>query len=205
MVPKGGSPTKEQLRLKPVYEFLSYRYWYLDEHRRLLGTVEKMSAIASLVSSDDPRDVVLAFVGLERFILSILQLVSHISSCGLSEIEKYARMYAFGGSLELADKERFVTLLNKLTGANEALLPAYWPQLIELVQRVLQNPKAASRVLPCLESVYLWCQLVGHSDLEGSTTPFGDIASVVMLRDFCIVWCHATGISEDTYSSVMSL
>lgn len=205
VVSKGAGLTPKQVLLKPVYEYLSYRYWYIDEHRRLLATIDKVTKVAPELESSDPRDVSLAFVGLERFILSVLQLVSHVSSSGLSEVEKFARMYIFGGALDLAERERFVSLLNDLTGANETLLPECWPQLIELVQRVLQNPSAASRVLPCLESIYLWCEMVGNIDLSSSGTPYGDTATVVMLRDFCIAWCKATGVAEEMYRPVLSL
>ena len=47
-VPKGKKPPEDQLALKKVYSYLSYKYWSTEFHRNLLTLVDKFHDIAHL-------------------------------------------------------------------------------------------------------------------------------------------------------------
>jgi hypothetical protein len=204
-VPKGAKPTSTQLDLKKVYTYLSYNYWYVEQHRNLFMLVAHFGKIAHLLDPANPRDILLAYVGVERFAHCLLEMGSIIYARGTSNIPQNARIYLFGGPLALRDREEFFKLLNKLTGANEPLDPPFLSDTIELTNRIVHNPYAAAEVLRYLEAIYGWCVQLGNTDL--SPVFGGDplTGAIVLARDIAITFAKATGMREEMFSCILAL
>lgn len=204
-VPGGTKPTPEQLDLKKVYSYLSYEYWYVDQHRNLLRLVAHFRDIAHLLDPENPRHVLLAHTGLERFAHCLLEMGNAIYARGVSSIPKNMRIYLYGGPLALREREEFFRLLNKAIGANESLDPPFLIDVLELTNRIIHNPYAAAEVLRYLEASYGWCVQLGNKELS---PVFGGkllIGAIVLARDVAITFAKATGMREALFASLLAL
>lgn len=203
-VAKGTKPSNEQLELKKVYSYLSYSYWYIDQHRNLLSLIGHFSSIAHMLTEQNPAHILLAYVGLERFAHSLLEAISYIFSQGGNSIPRDTRTYIYGGTLELKEKETFFQLLRNLTHTNEQLDPAYLNDIIELIGRMSKNPGGASDILRHLMAIYMWCVTLGNKNLLklGETE---NTAAIVLTRDAAKTFAKVTGIRESLFNAIFDL
>lgn len=204
-VPKGARPTSDQLERKSIYTYLSYNYWYIPQHRNLFLLVAHFQKVAHLLSPLDPRDILLSYVGLERFAHCLLEMGSNIHARGLSNIQQSARMYLYGGVLALREREQYFKLLNKLTGANEPLDPPFLNDTVELANRIIHNPYAAAEVLRYLEAIYDWCVQLGNKDLSSVFPENLITGAIVLARNVAITFAKATGMREQLFSGILAL
>lgn len=206
-VPAGAKPTNEELQKKKVYQYLSYEYWYVEQHRNLFMLVDRFESIAHLLKDSNPRDVLLAYAGLERFAHCLLETGSYIYSRGTADLPSNARIYLFGGPLALREREQLFAELQKLRlpGFDPQLDPKYLPDVIELLGRVLRNPHSATLILPYLEAIYGWCVILKNNDLGAVFNSNLDTGGIVLGRDMCITFCRAAGLSEKLFSALLSL
>jgi hypothetical protein len=204
-VPKGEKPSDDALQLKSVYSYLRYSFWYIEQHRNLLTMIGNFERIAHLLDPKEPRHVLLAYVGAERFAYSLLDVASHVQAQGGSEIKRHARTYIYGGSLAIKEKEQFIELLNKVAGQNEALDPPALEDVLELLGRLIRNPQGATDVLRYLSAIFLWCVHLGHAEppILGNTklnTP-----ALVLAKDVAFGFAKATGINGALFGAMANL
>ena len=204
-VPEGEKPSPEQLKLKAVYSYLSYRYWSTEFHRNLLGIVDLYQGIADLLKPLDPRHILLAFVGAERFAHCLLDIATSAEELGAADIPKYVRLYLFGGALGLREREQFFELLHRATGLKESLDPAYLPELLELISRMIKHPEGACDVLRHLTAAYLHCAFLGNSTFPIIGTGGTNTAAIVLAKDVCFTFAKVTGISRSLFSAMEPL
>lgn len=205
VVAKDAAPTEDQLRLKNVYAYLSYSYWYIDAHRNLMTLVSNFQEVADLLEPTDPRHLLMCYVGVQRFAHCLLDVAAHVQAQGGDDIPRLARMYLFGGPLALKEKERLFQLLNKVSGTDNRLDPPFLPDVLEALGRLLRNPRGASNTLRHLEALYLWNVHLGNKDLiqigdAGSTT-----AAVVLAKDIAKTFAKASGIPDAMFGHISHL
>ena len=204
-LPKGVKLTPDQLELKNIYTYLTYNYWYIDQHRNLFLLVAHFQKIAHLLNPIDPRDIFLAHTGVQRFAHCVLEMASNIQARGTDNIPQNAKVYLYGGSLALRDRQEFFKLLNRLTGANEPLDPPFLNDIIEFTNRIINNPVAASEVLRYLEAIYGWCVQLGNNDIAPVFGGKPSLGAIVLSRDAAITFYKATGMREDIFSKILAL
>jgi hypothetical protein len=204
-VPKGSTPTKEELELKNVYSYLSYLYWFFEPHKNLFNLISRFNKVSHFLKNTNPRDVLLAYTGLERFALCLLEMGSYIHARGLSDVKMNARIYLYGGFMELREREELFKLLRQATPIQENLDPPYLQDTLEVTNRMLHNPQAASKVLPYLEAIYSWCVQLGNKELEPVFNGKIETGAIVLARDMCINFCQATGLKENLFSELFAL
>lgn len=204
-VAKGSKPTNQPLQLKKVYSYLSYSYWYLSQHRNVLSTVEHFRGIAAILVANDPRAVLLAYNGLQRFTHGLLEAAAFVAAQGYNNILREARSYIFGGTMNLREKEQFFTLLRSLTRSNEQLDPPYLQDVVELLGRLLRNPNGACDVLRQIDAIYLWRVHMQKSDAPPVPNVKDSTASIVLARDSAITFSKITGMPAALYSAITSL
>lgn len=204
-VPKGQNPTEEQLQVKEVYSFLSYSYWYIEQNRNLLNTLGHFSKIAHLLTPANESHVLLAYIGLERFVHSLLETTSYILAQGTTNIPRDFRNYIYGGPLSLREKENFFQLLRKLTNSNEQLDPPYLSELMELTGRIIRNPIGGRDVLRHLQAIYLYCVHLGNATLVPLNLQQANTAAIVLSRDSAKVFVDITGLNSSLFSAINSL
>jgi hypothetical protein len=204
-VPAKSKITDDQLRLKKVYSYLSYTYWYIESHRNLLTLIERYESIADLLDPADERHVLLAYTGAERFAYSLLDVAQHVVSMGAADVLQYARMYLYGGPLGLKDKERFFGLLRKATGYDEPLDPPWLRDVLELLGRLIRNPSGATDILRYIELIYIWCVRLGNTDVPELPAEGKNTAALVLAKDVVTGFVKASGLSEGLFTAVKSL
>lgn len=204
-VPEGQRPSHELLKLKEVYSYLSYRYWSIEFHRNLLGIIDLFQGIADLLVPLDPKHILLAYIGAERFAHCLLNIATYVEGLGAADIPKYVRLYLFGGALNLREREKFFDLLQKATGLKESLDPPYLPELLELISRMVKNPHGACDILRHLTAAYLHCALLGNSTFPVMGSDSTNTAAIVLAKDVSFTFAKVTGISRLLFSAVEPL
>jgi hypothetical protein len=202
---KGQKPDEKQLELKNVYSYLSYSYWYIEQHRNLFNLIEHFTKIATLFDENDKRYVLLAYTGLERFIHSLLEISVFVTSQGGTNILRDTRSYIYGGPLSLKEKESFFKLLRNLTHSNEQLDPPYLQDIIELLVRMIKNPMGSSDILRHISAIYAWCVYLGNDTLLPLCESGENTAAIVLARDAAQTFARLTGIKETIYSKILNL
>jgi len=202
---KGEKPSAEDVLLKELYSYLSYSYWYVDPHRNPFMLISHFERAAHLLKPTDPKHILLAHVGAERFACSLLDIASHVQAQGAADIPRHARIYLYGGPLALKEKEEFFKLLNKATGAQERLdIPAL-KDILELVGRMVRNPSGASDILRHLNAIYLWRVHLGKDSLPALSPNGQNTAAIVLAKDVATTFARATGISESFFEAMQPL
>ena len=204
-VPPGSKPDEQQLLFKKVYSYLSYSYWYINQHRNLLSSIEHFRELAPLLDANNPHHILLAYSGLERFVHSLLEAIAYVFSQGFRNIPSDTRKYIYGGNLELKEKERFFKLLRTLTKSNEYLDPSYLPDIIELMGRMIHNPDGACDVLRHVSAVYLWCVQLKNDNLVPLDGDKENTAALVLARDAANTFCKASGIPHALFKHLSIL
>jgi hypothetical protein len=205
VVPAGGKPSDDQLKLKGVYSYLSYSYWYIERYRNLLVLLSQFEGVAPLLDAADSRHVLLCHVGVERFAHCLLDLADHVQAQGMNDVVKYSRNYLYGGPLALKEKERFFELLARTTGVTEPLDPAWLPDVLELLGRLLRNPGGAADVLRHLMAAYIWCAHLGNLTLPEMTPGVTNTPALVLAKDVAQTFIKATGIPSAALRTVTAL
>ena len=204
-IPNKAQATPEQQELKNVYSYLTYQYWYIEQHRNLFMLVARFQKVAHLLQVTNPRHVFLVYSAIERYAHCLLEMGSSIYSRGISNFEQNARIYLYGGPLALRDREEFFKLLHKVTLVSEPLDPPFLTDAIELANRIVRNPFPASEVLRYFEAIYGWCVQLGNQDIAGMFGGNPQIGAIVLARDIANSFIKATGIQKDLLSSLLSL
>jgi len=204
-LPDGSKPDQQQLTFKKVYSYLSYSYWYINQHRNLLSCIEHFRELAPLLDVNNPRHILLSYIGLERFVHSLLEAIAYVFSQGSRNIPSDARKYIYGGNLELKEKEQFFNLLRSLTRSNEHLDPAYLPEITELIGRMIHNPDGASDVLRHVSAVYLWCVQLKNESLVPLDGNKENTAALVLARDAANTFCKASGLPHALFERLSKL
>jgi hypothetical protein len=200
-IPAGKKPTTEQLKIKDVYSYLAYQYWYVDFYRNLLMLVTKYREIAHLLKDGDSRDILLVFIGAERFAHCLMEIACYVQAQGGSEIPRLVRMYLYGGALSLRDKERLFDLFKKTTGSKEKFDPEWLPEIVELIGRILKNPQGASEILRYLTMMHLCLVMEGRKDIP-NISGAQHIPAVVLAKDVLMTFSKITGIPAKLFSVV---
>lgn len=204
-VPKGEKPTKEQLEFKKVYSYLSYTYWYIDQHRNLLNIIGFFSSIAHLLNDKEAAHTLLAYTGLERFTHSLLEAASFAMAQGANSTPRDFRTYVYGGALELKEKESFFKLLRDLTKATEQLDPIFINDVIELFGRMIRNPKGACDILRHIVAVYFRNVYLGETGFAPIGEEPENTPARVLTRDVALTFAKVTGIKESIFAEILSL
>lgn len=204
-VPEGAKPTEQQLEFKKVYSFLSYSYWYIEQHRNILSLIGHFINVASLLDSQNKRHVLLAYTGLERFVHSLLEAANFVLIQGGTNILRDTRSYIYGGALSLKEKEDFFRLLRTLTNSHEQLDPPYLSNVIELLGRMVRNPSGACDILRHISAIYLWCVHLGNNTLLLLDGREENTAAIVLARDAAQTFSKITGIKETMFEKILAL
>ncbi|MGA2322675.1 MAG: hypothetical protein ABSG22_02390 [Sedimentisphaerales bacterium] len=205
IIPKGQKPSEDQLQLKEVYAYLSYSYWYIEQNRNLLNILNHFSKVASLLTPKNEAHVLLSYIGLERFVHSLLETTSYILAQGTTNIPRDFRNYIYGGPLSLREKENFFQLLRKLTSSNEQLDPPYLSEVIELTGRIIRNPAGGAEIIRHIQAIYLWCVHLKNTALPPLDREKENTAAIVLSRDAAKIFTTITGLNSLLFSAIDSL
>jgi hypothetical protein len=197
------SDESDDTAVKKLASHLRYGFWYFDQHRNIFQIISLCADAAHLLTPSNARHKLLAYICLERFAQTMLDLGAHVLSRDLTNIAKSARVYLFGGPLSLRDRESFIDTLNQLTNTEQNLDPEYMPFLLDLLTRLFQAPRGTSKCLHYIDTCYLWCVSAGKPALASAYPGQYDVSATVAARDICITLCKASGLSESLFEELL--
>ena len=177
-------------RLDKLVEYRQFDYWVYDEHRNLLQVVAHLSDAAKNLDPANPIHRALFYECAWLYTLSLAQAAAYVRAVHVTAIDTALQEYIFGGQIALREKQGLAALLRRLApegtpDGDDGVLPAWYPQLLELLTRHLRRPYVINDELRYAE----W--LAEAQQTKERTTAalaFGDAFNAVaakLLADVC--------------------
>jgi len=154
---------------------------------------------------NDPKDVLLAFSGAERFALSLLEVAYYVHSHGQENIPSQSRLYLYGGVFGKREKERVFHLMNKLGITGEQLDPPWLDNTIELLGRLISNPVGASDILRHLSAFFYTYSVRKEAIMPDLGVGGPNTQAIVLAKDVAFQFARATGMRESLFDSIKSV
>jgi len=152
---KASKLNNSEARMKRVYQYYDYNFWFIEPHRNIITSVENISSIRDRIVSGDQRSELLFYRIAALFAVSLLQAGHDVISKNVSEVSSFARQYVFGGTLALREREKFFELLKRYTGEDVRLEPPYFPALLELINTIVRHSGQSADCPRYIEAVGL--------------------------------------------------
>jgi hypothetical protein len=205
VVPKSGKPTENQLKMKKVYQYLQYLYWFIEEYRNIQNIIDRFQMVANILTPLEKRDKYLVYVGLIRFSLSLLKAAHIVVSKNILQVPEQAKQYIFGGPFFLKERELFIEMLNKISDKKIALEPPYFSALLETINRLVKHPQFAKHVPRYLEAIMLEHLLGPKTSLQEIFGNDYSVDSIVLSKQIGDLFLRAAGLTNTFLSELMSL
>lgn len=145
-------------RLKKLNAYRQYSYWVHDAHRALVQLVEHLREASSHLDPRNPTHLSLLLDMSWLYLISVSRAAEHIRAVQVSQPQSALTEYLLGGPVGVREKTDLAALLEglKQSGAipetvDTALVPEYFPSLLELTVRVLRRPDTVTTALQYLE------------------------------------------------------
>jgi len=148
-----GNGGDEPHAVKNMRHFARYMYWYMPKERRILNLIEYCQKVSPYLRSNRRCDKFFVYhLGL-LLTTALLEMGGTIIARDVTDVREQMRQYVFGGPMALTEREEFIDLLNKATGAKEKLEPDYFDGLLELANRFVSFPQQAADVPRHMEAL----------------------------------------------------
>ena len=130
-------------RLKPLLDYRQFDYFVYEPYRNPLQLVAHLHDAKATLDPKNPLHVALFMDMAWLYLIAITQIVEHVRAAHLTDPDTAIQEYLFGGQIGLREKRQMANLLAKVIPEGMERpdpLPTYYPQLRELVVRVLRRP-----------------------------------------------------------------
>lgn len=131
-------------RLKPLLEYRQFDYFVYEPHRNPLQLVAHLHEAKARLEAKNPLHVALFMDMAWLYLVTLTQIVEHVRAAHLTDPDTATQEYLFGGQLGLREKRQMANLLARVVPEGMERpepLPPYYPDLRELVVRVLRRPR----------------------------------------------------------------
>lgn len=142
-------------RLKPLLEYRQFDYWVYETHRNLVQLIAHVRDAASTLDVANPIHLGLFFDLVWLYLLSLVKVTQHVRGAFLRDPDRGLQEYLFGGATGLREKQETAALLRSVAPKGTQKLdhlPSYYPNLRELVMRLLRRPGDIQRALRYTEA-----------------------------------------------------
>ncbi len=184
--------------LRTIYLYIRFRYWMYDANRNLLNIIALLNRGSAKLNPSDELHRYLVYDLICLFSLCLMKLCRYITSRDLADLEKSSRFWLHGGPENVTEKTSQINLVNQIVASTSGqssifhpmrLDPDYWPELLEVVNRLLERPAEASQVLRHAD-VTLYENVLGNaSDISPYLGSDFSLMSLKLLKDianFCV-------------------
>lgn len=141
-------------KLKPLLDFREFDFWVIEQHRTPFQLIAHLNAAKAKLDPRDPTHVSL-FIDLAWLcLLAMIRVTEHVRGAFLSDPDRGLQEYLFGGAPGLREKRETARLLQSMAPSDAGPLnhlPTYYPQLRELIVRLLRRPRQMQDALRYLE------------------------------------------------------
>ena len=182
--------------VRDAQHFARYMYWYIPKERRILNLIEVSRNLAPHLRGDQTCDKYFVYhLGL-LLSLALLEMGGAILARDVTDVPGQVRQYLFGGPMALADREKFLALLNEATGANERLEPDYFGELLELINRLVSFPRQASDVPRHMEALSFIHTLDVPVAVEAALEDDFSVETLKLAKDVLYLLVKVSGMSS---------
>jgi hypothetical protein len=151
-----GAYTGLNRNLAPLLEYREFDYWVYEDHRNPVQLVAHLQGAAKHLEPRNPVHLAL-FVDLAwLYTLTLVRVCGHLQSAFLRDQDRGLQEYLFGGATNLREKVEVAELLRSVAPEGTQPLnhlPSYYPQLRELVTRLMRRPAEVQEALRYAEAV----------------------------------------------------
>ena len=178
-------------KLAPLVEYRQFDYWVYEEHRNLLQVVAHLEQVNRHLDPRQPSHRALFIDCAWLYSLSLAHAAQHVRALHVTDVDTALQQYLFGGQMALQEKQKLAAVLQRLApkgavaSATGGVLPAWYPQLLELLTRHLRRPSVVNDELRYAEWV-AEAQLAKESATVAQTfgTAFDPLAAK-LVADVC--------------------
>lgn len=152
----------------------------------------------------------LAYIGLQRLVLSILKLASDVASRNLSDIRSQTHAYLFGEAFSLSERRRIIGLLNKLSEHYEIneridLEPPYFDELVEIINKIILHSTHAVKMLQHLDVVIMKHVLDSTEDIERALGILYSTDALVLVKRIATMFQKSADLEEGMFEELKQL
>lgn len=145
-------------KLQRLIEYRQFDYWVFEEHRNLLQVVAHLQQVSAHLDPKQPAHRALFVDCAWLYALSLAQAAQNVRAVHVTNIDIALRQYLFGGQIALQEKQKLAAVLQRLApdgtvSASDGVLPAWYPQLLELLTRHLRRPAVVNDEMRYMEWV----------------------------------------------------
>lgn len=130
-------------RLKPLLEYRQFDFFVYEPRRNPLQLVAHLYDARAKLDPKNPLHVALFMDMAWLYLVTLTRIVEHVRAAHLTDPDTATQEYLFGGQVGLREKRQMANLLAKVIPEGMDRpdpLPPYYPELRELVVRVLRRP-----------------------------------------------------------------
>ncbi len=149
---------EQDRRLKSLLEYREFDYWVYDQHLNLIQMVEHLRQVLRHLDARHPQHLAILFDCAWLYLLAVIRSIETIRGVHVSNIALGLKEYLLGGPERVREKENLAALLHELRSAgqlpdsvNVDALPAYFPNWVDLVTRVMRRSDSTVSSLQYLE------------------------------------------------------
>lgn len=146
-------------KLEKLVEYRQFDYWVYDEYRNLLQVIAHLAQVGKHLDARQPAHRAIFVDCAWLYTRSLAQAARHVRAVHVSDVDTALKQYLFGSQAALQEKQRLANILQRLaprgvvTDGDEGLLPAWYPQLLDLLIRHLRRPNVIGQELRYAEWV----------------------------------------------------
>jgi hypothetical protein len=209
-IESGQKPTDRQSVVKYIYQYLQYYYWVVDEYRNIQNLVDLFNRIRNDIYVNNIKSKYLVYIGLQRLTLSILRMASSVAAVDMTNIRVQSHTYLFGGAFLQHERTQIIDLLNKLIeqdgiGEKIKLEPAYFDELVEIVNRIILNSLQAIKILQHLDAVIMEYILGSTQDIQRVLGQSYSTDALVLMKRIASMFQKHAGFDEGMFEELRSL
>jgi hypothetical protein len=190
-------------RLESLVEYRQFDYWVYEEYRNLLQVVAHLGQVKKQLDPRQPSHRALFLDCAWLYGLSLAHAAQHVRAVHISDIDTALQQYLFGGQMAMQEKQKLAAVLRRLapkaaaSSETDGVLPAWYPQLLELLTRHLRRPAQVNDELRYAE----WIAEAQLAKEEATAAQaFGaafDPVAAKLLSDVCGFLVTAAELNQD--------
>jgi hypothetical protein len=206
-LPKGHQPTEAEKRLQRVYQYLSYGYWFNEEHRNVQQLLRVFGEAAAVINSHSDRErmKLLVYRGLTLWSISLLKMCGSVIATNSDEIHNEVRRYIFGGAASASERARLMRYFSTLQREQVPLEPPYYDELLELAARIIKFSQFGKDIPRYSDLVASEAVVCGRKEnLEGVLGRDFSVDTLKLTKDVAVLMSKAADLDPSLFSELMT-
>jgi hypothetical protein len=182
-------------RLSPLVDYLHYDYWVEDSSSNLSLLIANLAGAARYLNPKDPTHISLLWDSAWLYLLALARAAEYVRLSHSNNPELSLPEYFLGGQAGIRSKQLTAKVFEELTGSRrDNLLPAYYPNLLELFGRLYVHPTSFVGAMRYCEVLVATLCAGKRTSLDGSAGDEYDVVTAKLLLDTANFLIGAAGL-----------